>query len=548
MQKVSTLLFIMFFYCNSYATNYYVSPTGINTNTGTLASPLLTVQAGINKAFGGDTVFVRAGTYNEKLTWTRSGALNSMITLKKYKDEVVIIDGTGKTALNMLIVDTKSYLEINGIIFQNNYRQDANGIYVFGGGTAVYIKNCTVRNIGWTTNANADPFTPNPDGQAHGILINGRTVAGYTDVKLLNSKVHDIISGNSEAVTFVGNIDGFLVEKDTIYNTKNIALVLAGNYSWAINSGVSASLNQTRNGVVKQCVVYDNRRFSNLYAPAGIYVDGGKNIDIINNTVYKNGNGISVGCENAGSEARNIFLSNNISYNNDGHGIVFGSNAAIIKKCTLVNNTFYKNGSIANFYSEINLQKSDSCIVGNNIATMRSDNHYGIGIFGYTATNLTVSNNLLYRYSGNAANLYVQDPPSPVQFVPTNTINANPVFIDENILSPNLYINKTSAAINIGSNSLNTVIQTDAAFDYRMVNGTIDAGAYERQDGGCPTIHTISDVQLLKGKFISSQKIIFDQTLVPIISNPLLWTSPIIDINKSIKVDTSLQVNNVGCN
>jgi Right handed beta helix region len=534
-------------FCNILlATNYFVSPTGNNTNAGTLASPYATVQFGLSKAFAGDTGFVRAGTYFEKLTCPRSGVLNSFITLKNYNNENVIIDGTGVVGTTLLTISSKSYIEISGIIFRNNYRQDANGIYVFGEGSNIFIKNCIIRNIGWTTNVNADPFAVTPNGQAHAILINGRTTLGYQNVKILNSKIHDIITGNSEAVTFVGNNDGFTVDSDTVYNTKNIGIVIAGNYSWAINTGVSASVNQSRNGVVSKCVVYDNRRFSNLYAPAGIYVDGAKNIDIINNIVYKNGNGISVGCENAGSEARNIFLANNISYNNDGHGIVFGSNAAIIKRCTLVNNTFYKNGSIANFYLEINLQKSDSCIIANNITTMRSDSHYGIGIFSYTATNLTVSNNLLYRYSGNTADLYV--PGTPAQFVPTNTINANPLFIDENILLPNLNINKTSAAVNVGNNNFNTVMESDAANEYRMVNGTIDAGAYERQDGGCPTIHTISDVQLLKGKFISSQKIVFDQTAIPVITNSLLWTSPIIDINKSIKIGTSLAVNNIGCN
>jgi hypothetical protein len=548
MKKYAFFIILFLSFINSYATNYFVAPTGLNTNTGTIASPLLTVQAGITKAFAGDTVFIRAGTYLERLSCPRSGAVNSFITIKNYNKENVMVDGTGIAGTTMLTINSRSYIEISGIIFQNNYKQDANGIYVYGEGSNVFIKNCIVRNMGWTTNANADPFAVTPNGQAHAILINGRTALGYQNVKLLNCKVHDIISGNSEAVTFVGNNDGFTVDSDTIYNTKNIGLVIAGNYTWAINSGVSASVNQSRNGVVSKCVVYDNRRFSNLYAPAGIYVDGGKNIDVINNTVYKNGNGISVGCENAGKEARNVFLSQNLVYNNDGHGIVFGSNAGIIKKCTLVNNTFYKNGSIANFYSEINLQKSDSCTIANNIATMRSDVHYGIGIFSYTATNLTVTNNLLYRYSGNAADLYVQDPPTPVQFVPTNTINANPVFIDENLLAPNLYINKTSAAINVGSNALNTVMQSDAASNYRMINGTIDAGAYERQDGGCPAVHTIYDAQVLKGKFVASQKIVFEQTTAPTINTSLLWSTPLVDINKALKIDMVLTVNNIGCN
>jgi hypothetical protein len=71
-------------------------------------------------------------------------------------------------------------------------------------------------------------------------------------------------------------VDTFILERDTVYNTKNIGIVVAGHYSWAVDEEVDASLNQARNGIIKSCITYDNRRFSNVDAPAGIYADGQK--------------------------------------------------------------------------------------------------------------------------------------------------------------------------------------------------------------------------------------------------------------------------------
>lgn len=50
----------------SVATDYYVSPAG-HKSTCTLAQPWATIAKGISTAGAGDTVFVRAGTYAEKL-------------------------------------------------------------------------------------------------------------------------------------------------------------------------------------------------------------------------------------------------------------------------------------------------------------------------------------------------------------------------------------------------------------------------------------------------------------------------------------------------
>jgi hypothetical protein len=47
------------------AATYYVSPSGVDTNPGTLAQPYRTVQKAATVAVAGDTVLLRAGTYRE---------------------------------------------------------------------------------------------------------------------------------------------------------------------------------------------------------------------------------------------------------------------------------------------------------------------------------------------------------------------------------------------------------------------------------------------------------------------------------------------------
>ena len=64
------------------ANTYYVSPTGNDGNPGTQGSPLLTIQAGVNKAHAGDLVMVLAGTYDEEVTFPRSGTEGFPITVR----------------------------------------------------------------------------------------------------------------------------------------------------------------------------------------------------------------------------------------------------------------------------------------------------------------------------------------------------------------------------------------------------------------------------------------------------------------------------------
>src|SRR4029079_7823647 len=84
-----------------WATTYYVDRNlpGSDSNSGTTeASPLLTIQAGINKASSpGDTVLVKNGTYSGmgQIIYKYSGTIGKPITLKNYPGHTPIIKFAG---------------------------------------------------------------------------------------------------------------------------------------------------------------------------------------------------------------------------------------------------------------------------------------------------------------------------------------------------------------------------------------------------------------------------------------------------------------------
>lgn len=76
-----------------FSRTWFVAPTGLNTNAGTLAAPLQTIQAAANLAQPGDTVMIEAGTYHETVTPANSGTASAPITYEAYDNQTVIIDG-----------------------------------------------------------------------------------------------------------------------------------------------------------------------------------------------------------------------------------------------------------------------------------------------------------------------------------------------------------------------------------------------------------------------------------------------------------------------
>ena len=96
-------------------TTYYVAKTGNDSNPGTASQPWRTIQKAANTAAAGDTVYVRAGTYNEKVIVKNSGAPGAYITFSAYSGETPIIDVSG--------ISMNNYFEGGFTVYEKNYIQ-----------------------------------------------------------------------------------------------------------------------------------------------------------------------------------------------------------------------------------------------------------------------------------------------------------------------------------------------------------------------------------------------------------------------------------------
>jgi hypothetical protein len=97
----------------------------------------------------GDTVHVRAGVYEERVTVAVSGTPGNPVTFRSFAGETAILDGTnlppsvGDSA--MLWIENRSHVVIQGLEIRN-YRTANNqcfpiGIMVLGAGTGIELRD-----------------------------------------------------------------------------------------------------------------------------------------------------------------------------------------------------------------------------------------------------------------------------------------------------------------------------------------------------------------------------------------------------------------------
>jgi parallel beta-helix repeat protein len=92
---------------------YYVSKDGNNNNNGFSESPWLTISKAAEIALAGDTVYIKAGTYNETITPKNSGVDGKIITFTNYDDDEVIIQG--QEAYGFYLGYGINYIKIDGL-------------------------------------------------------------------------------------------------------------------------------------------------------------------------------------------------------------------------------------------------------------------------------------------------------------------------------------------------------------------------------------------------------------------------------------------------
>jgi uncharacterized repeat protein (TIGR01451 family) len=394
---------------------YYVALTGSDSNTGDETHPWRTIQLAADTLVAGDTVYIKAGTYQEQVEAQNSGSPGSYITYAANPGDTVTIDGSGialpSWETGLFVVEDVNYIKVSGLRIVNAGPNDNNaGIYVDNAHHIVIENNYTYNTVSsgigvWNASnviidGNEVRLACN-DGEQEVI-----TVSGTDTFEVKNNHVHDGGPGTNggEGITIKGGATNGLV---------------FGNHVHDITSGE------------RTC----------------IYIDAWgeqatSNIRVYQNTLHNCAAGISLASEDGG-DVQDIWIYNNVIYNSQTNGLEIGDwgeplvTVHPVKRVTFINNTVYGNGAtgwgagFCNFNSD-----AQDIVVRNNIFSQNKTAQ----IINESTASLTVDHNLI---DGTQAD--------PNAIDGTDYVKANPLFVDA--AGADFRLQGTSPAIDAGSDA-----------------------------------------------------------------------------------------------
>ncbi len=471
---------------------YYVAATGRDSNDGTINAPLKSINTTLKKAVPGDTVIVREGTYYEKVSFSKSGQSGKYITLKAYRGETPVIDGSGLTITGKEALVTIS--NVNYIVFQGfdvcNYKSSTpwvniNGILANEGSGNIIIRKNKVYNIEHNVRLE--------DGRSgHGIEIIGNTSVAMKNILVEENVIHDCNTGYSENLTINGYVDGFVIRNNTIYNAENIGIDAAGGYS----ANSVPEHNYARNGLIAGNTLYHiENSLGPLggYGAIGIYVDGARNIIVERNKVFDTDRGIGLVSETDNYPTENCTVRNNFVYNCWRTGIYMGGylnyTSGGTRNCFIVNNTLAFNNKVLGYFNEVEgeIRLTENCfdnIIQNNIIYANGSNDVFVHKYTSTGSNNQIDYNLYFsatvaRWIWNGKEYTNFDEwKSACGGDQSSTNGSDPLLVSKTI--PDLHIQLTSPAKNSGkliSDEVNG--KTDIDGQPRIVNNLISKGAQQ---------------------------------------------------------------------
>jgi hypothetical protein len=480
---------------------YYVSTSGNDNNAGTLAAPWRTIQKAANTVQAGDTVQVRAGTYNEVVTLKTSGnSTQGYITFANYPGEAPIVDGTGlavgasgQTGLFSL-EGTFNYIVIKGFEIRN-YSSSSRGkvpvgIDFEGAGSNIEILNNHIHNIVQTlSSCNA--------ANALAVALYGtQAPASINNVTLWGNEIDHNTTGCSENVSFDGNVQYFVQANNLVHDGDNIGLDNIGFEGVSTNS----AYDQARDGWVFQNTIYNissttNPVYHNQVGADAYYCDGCTRIIVERNLIHDSDLS-EMASEHSGHTSSYVMFRNNIIYHSLYVGLSIGGyskNVGGTDHCVIVNNSLWDDGTFGSS---------------------------GLGEFQiqYAATNNTVANNIFDGYTLTSKYLlydFTSSQPNPAALDYNDYYNtagasslfdwqgkslsgfpayqsasaqdvhgkfADPLYVNVTTTPYNLDLASGSPALNAGTNlGVNTVGVLDYAGNARVNgSGQINMGAYEQ--------------------------------------------------------------------
>ena len=412
---------------------FYVSPSGRDTNTGTKTYPWKTIQHAADRLRAGQTVFIRGGTYRERVRPKYSGTAGHLISYRAYPGEVPTIDGLRITLpadqAGLFEIAGRAYIRVSGLrIINARPDVNSNGILVTASHDVLLDGNRTYNT------------------RSSGIGVwrsRSVTVRG-------NEIVRACTGGYQESLTIAAT-DTFVVEKNTVRDT-------AGG-----KEGIDAK-DGSKNGRIRGNLVH--------HVPAvGIYVDAWdsatSNIEVSANTVHHAGNGIALASE-AGGLLSNVRVVNNLVYDSTWLGIAVtrnGDGAHPMDGITIMNNTVWRNGDTWGGGLGVDDPNALHVVVRNNIVSANRSFQLSLSA-DVPAANVSIDHNLIHGYRTS-----LEDG----EILGDAPVTGNPLFV--NPAGGDFHIRVGSPAIDAGSAT--GAPATDFAGVPRPRGSGFDVGAFE---------------------------------------------------------------------
>ena len=281
---------------------YHVATTGLDTNPGTAAQPLRTVQRAVDRTQGGDVILVHSGTYDGVIRIGHSGDPGLPITIRAVGDGPAVLKAThpARSCTNaqpivertIRITEGSDHWTIEGL-------QIVGGIFVFATNVdelANHVKDRSLPGRGMSNRQAARGTIESLGGDPADSIqilnnrIRGRGVyaAGAREGRFEGNEVYDIACGTGSAFSLNKFSDGWSVKNNHIHDmaasadhwmTEGIRLVGASMYNTIENNlierangpgrGITSDLNSGWNVFRKNEVIDTEQAYSEQFGGWG---------------------------------------------------------------------------------------------------------------------------------------------------------------------------------------------------------------------------------------------------------------------------------------
>ena len=296
MKKMLLSLCFLFLAASGSAKVYSVSPSGNDTQAGTLDKPWKLINSAVKKLKAGDTLYVRAGTYSEKVKVTVAGTASAPITIAAYGEEKPVIDGSALTMSSIWepLVEIKgNYNNVSGLEVMNSKGRgivissacshatlsNMNSHHHWVEGIVNYGKYNIVQDSRIWQNArcnSATPGTPDGLGTWPGGFVMGQYGTNLSQPCTGSVYRRNVVYNNWGEGLLVMSTKDITIEDNVIYNNWSVNLYIeSSQYVLAQRNLMYVSSDTEITG--------DRRVPNNVLLADESYAPASQNITIINN-------------------------------------------------------------------------------------------------------------------------------------------------------------------------------------------------------------------------------------------------------------------------